>query len=336
MKRAVVTGPTGAVGRALLKRLLSEGIEVLTLCRPGSGRSADIPDHPLLTKAEAGLEDYAALAEREDAFGELGGYAPGEAGLNREKPWDVFYHLAWEGTTGAERNDVTLQLSNAAHALDAVRLAKRLGCTAFIGAGSQAEYGRCEGTLKPDTPAFPQTGYGMAKLAAGQMSRLLCAQLELRHVWARILSVYGPWDTERSRVMSAIEALLYGKKPSLTKGEQRWDYLYSEDAAEALYLLGDRGQDGKIYCLGSGSAKKLREYMMQIRDAVSALTGVSKEKLPLGIGELPYAKDQVMYLCADIADLRRDTGFSPRWTFDAGIRKTAEFVKLQEEGQKRT
>lgn len=317
MKRAVVSGPTGAVGRALVDRLLSEGIEVLALCRPGSRRSAQLEDHPLLTKLEAGLEDYAAVTAL-------------------EKRWDAFYHLAWKGTVGRERNDVDLQLSNVAGTLEAVRLAKRLGCSVFVGAGSQAEYGRCEGTLGPDTPTAPLTGYGMAKLAAGQMSRLLCADLGMRHVWARILSVYGPWDTEKSMVMSVIRALLTGKKPALTRGEQRWDYLYSEDAAEALYLLGDGGKDGTVYCLGGGTAKELRDYMERIRDAVAGLNGIPKEELPLGIGELPYAKDQVMYLCADIDALRRDTGFSPRWTFEEGIRKTAEFVKRQEEGQKRT
>ena len=335
MKRAVVTGPTGAVGHALLDRLLSEGVEVLAFCRPGSARNSDIPDHPLLMKAEVGLEDYAVLAEREDAFGRLLGKAPGAAGLNREKRWDVFYHLAWEGTTGAGRNDVALQLSNAARTLDAARLAKRMGCRAFVGAGSQAEYGPFEGRLQPDTPAFPQTGYGAAKLAAGQMSRLLCSQLGLRHTWVRILSVYGPWDTKKSMVMSTLSALLAGEKPSLTRGEQKWDYLYSEDAAEALYLLGDRGQDGKVYCLGSGETEELRKYMLQIRDAAAAVSGVPRENLPLGIGELPYANGQVMNLCADISDLQRDTGFSPRWSFEAGIRKTAEFVKRQEEGQKR-
>ena len=151
MKRAVVTGPTGAVGRALLDRLLSEGVEVLAICRPGSLRSADIPKHPLLTKAAAGLEDYAALAE-----------GTGTVGAPWDEPWETFYHLAWEGTTGQERNDTSLQLSNAARTLDAVRLAKRLGCTAFVGAGSQAEYGPFEGRLSPDTPAFPRTGYGVA------------------------------------------------------------------------------------------------------------------------------------------------------------------------------
>ena len=325
MKRAVVTGPTGAVGRALLDRLLSEGVEVLAICRPGSLRSADIPKHPLLTKAAAGLEDYAALAE-----------GTGTVGAWWDEPWETFYHLAWEGTTGQERNDTSLQLSNAARTLDAVRLAKRLGCTAFVGAGSQAEYGPFEGRLRPDTPAFPRTGYGVAKLAAGQMSRLLCSQLGIRHVWVRILSVYGPWDTKNSMVMSTLSALFAGKKPSLTKGGQKWDYLYSEDAADALYLLGERGQDQKTYCLGSGEAKELREYMLRIRDAAAEVSGVPKEKLTLGIGELPYAKGQVMNLCADISDLQRDTGFSPRCSFKAGIRKTAEFVKRQEEGQKRT
>ena len=325
MKRAVVTGPTGAVGRALLDRLLSEGVEVLAICRPGSLRGADIPKHPLLTKAAAGLGDYAALAE-----------GSGTVGAPWDEPWEIFYHLAWEGTTGQERNDTSLQLSNAARTLDAVRLAKRLGCTAFVGAGSQAEYGPFEGRLSPDTPAFPRTGYGVAKLAAGQMSRLLCSQLGIRHVWVRILSVYGPWDTKNSMVMSTLSALFAGKKPSLTKGGQKWDYLYSEDAADALYLLGERGQDQKTYCLGSGEAKELREYMLRIRDAAAEVSGVPKEKLTLGIGELPYAKGQVMNLCADISDLQRDTGFSPRCSFEAGIRKTAEFVKRQEEGQKRT
>ena len=63
-----------------------------------------------------------------------------------------------------------LQNNNVKYALQAVKAAKELGCTRFVGAGSQAEYGRVEGTLTPDTPAFPENGYGIAKLCAGQMT----------------------------------------------------------------------------------------------------------------------------------------------------------------------
>ena len=52
----------------------------------------------------------------------------------------------------------------------------KLGCYKFIGAGSQAEYGRVEGKLTALTLTFPENGYGIAKLCAGQMSRILCEQ----------------------------------------------------------------------------------------------------------------------------------------------------------------
>lgn len=70
----------------------------------------------------------------------------------------------------------------------------------FVGAGSQAEYGRVNHALTPDTPCFPENGYGMAKLCAGQMSRVECEKLGLVHIWPRILSVYGPYDGKNAMI----------------------------------------------------------------------------------------------------------------------------------------
>lgn len=302
MKRVVISGATGAVGMALIEKCISERTEVLVLCRKGSARAGRIPGHPLVTKQDADLADFKDLKNI------------------TEKAWDVFYHLAWSGTTGENRNDAQLQTENIRCTLDAVRLAKRFGCHTFVGAGSQAEYGRFEGILNAGTPAFPETGYGIAKLAAGQMSRLLCGQLQMRHVWTRILSVYGPYDGEQSMVMSAVRKLLDGEIPAFTGGEQLWDFLYSKDAAKALYLLGEKGKDGSIYCLGSGSAKPLKEYILQLGEA--AAPGVKLE-----FGAIPYAKNQVMHLCADISALQEDVKFSPQVSFEEGIRETIRYVK---------
>ena len=49
--------------------------------------------------------------------------------------------------------------------------------------------------------------------------------------------------------------------------------------------------------------------------------------LKIGIGDLPYNKGQVMYLCADISQLTEDTGFVPELEFEEGIRRTAEWLK---------
>ena len=301
--RIVITGATGAVGTALIAEGIRQNVEMLVICRKASKRRQQIPDHPLVKVLELNMEEYET-------------YQPPEG----EMPYDVFYHFAWGGTTGDGRNDCEIQEKNIRYALDAAALAKRFGCSAFVGAGSQAEYGRVEGNLNSQTPAFPENGYGMAKLCAGQMTRLYCRQAGMRHVWTRILSIYGPGDGAGSMVMSAIHRLLAGETPAFTKGEQQWDYLYSGDAAKALLLLGEKGHDGGVYCLGSGKARPLADYIGMIRDAIDP-------RLSVALGAVPYAPGQVMYLCADIAKLKEDTGFALEVSFEEGIKKTIMWVK---------
>lgn len=295
MKRAIVTGATGGVGTALIKELVNKNIEVLVFCREDSARIANIPVNPLVHTIYCDLTE---LSKIQNTTG---------------KNYDVFYHFAWMGTTGTSRNDMYLQNQNVLYALDAVGAAKRFGCTTYIGAGSQAEYGRVEGVLKSDTPAFPETGYGIAKLCAGQMTREYAHQLGLRHIWMRILSVYGPNDGTQSMVMSTIKKLKKGEIPQFTKGEQMWDYLFSGDAGRAFRLIGEKGVDGKIYVLGSGRARPLAEYIRLIRDIVCPNGQIE-------LGAIPYAPKQVMCLQADITELNRDTGFVPETDFATGIK----------------
>jgi len=304
MKRAVISGATGAIGTALVRELIEQETEVLVLCREDSARRDVIPGHPLVRVRPCSLEGLGLL---ENDSGEK---------------YDVFYHLAWAGTTGAARNDVYLQNSNVKYALDAVSAAARLGCHTFVGAGSQAEYGRVEGMLREDTPAFPETGYGMAKQCAGQMTRMHARALGMKHIWMRVLSVYGPNDTPNSMVMYALSSLARGEVPQFTPAEQLWDYLYSGDAARAFRLAAEKGQDGSVYVLGSGQARSLAEYILEIRD-IAAPDG------QVALGALPYGPGQVMHLQADITALHRDTGFVPQTEFAEGIRKITEAGIIQ-------
>ncbi len=121
--------------------------------------------------------------------------------------------------------------------------------------------------------------------------------------------MYGPFDRETTGAMFCINALLQGKKPSLTKSEQQWDYIYSRDCAKALYLIAEKGRHGAAYPVGSGQARPLSEYFECIRDCIDP-------SLPLGIGEKPYPPGQIMHLCADITELTKDTGFMPEYSFE--------------------
>ena len=296
MKRAIVTGATGAIGAALIKELISKNIEVLVFCRKESKRNFQIPSHGLVTRKFCSLEQLATM----------------ENDVNKE--YDVFYHLAWKGTTGKERNDMYLQNKNIQYALDAVKVARRFGCKKFIGAGSQAEYGRVNGMIKADTPAFPETGYGIAKLCAGQMTRELSHQYHMQHNWVRILSVYGPNDSKQSMVISTIEKLKNNEVAKFTKGEQKWDYLYSSDAAHAFFRIGNQGVDGKVYVLGSGKARPLSEYIYEIKRIVNPNGKIE-------LGAIPYGPKQVMYLCADTRELEKDVGWKANVDFTSGIEK---------------
>ncbi len=296
MKRVIITGATGAIGTALINELIENNIEVLVFARKGSSRNEKIPKSHLVTVKYCSLED---LADIQNDTG---------------KTYDVFYHFAWGATTGEGRNDMYLQNLNVKYSLDAIGAAKRFGCTTFIGAGSQAEYGRSETDLSANTPTFPEMGYGMAKLCAGQMTRMHAHRMGLKHIWVRILSVYGPGDGENSLVMFTVNKLLAGEAPKLTKGEQMWDYLYNADAARAFLAIGEKGIDGKTYVLGGGNARPLADYIKDIRDVVSP----NGELL---LGANPYPENQVMYLKADISELTQDTGWTPNKNFKDGIKE---------------
>lgn len=319
MKKAVITGPTGAIGMALIKKFISERKPVLAICHKGSSRIGNIPDSPFVTVLEADLSEYKTLS----------------AGCGGAGTCDVFYHFAWNGTVGEARNDMHLQSHNIADTMEAVELAGRLGCHTFIGAGSQAEYGRTEGMLTPELPTAPENGYGMAKLCAGQMSRVMCEKMRMKHIWCRVLSVYGPYDGAGSMVMSAIRKFISGEQTAFTPGEQTWDYLYSKDAAEIFYALGDKGIHGSVYCVGSGQERMLKSYIKDIYQVVKENAGCrnpkqsggqEEERLEerLGIGRIPYGEKQVMHLCADTTLLEQHIGPLPYTDFRQGIREILE------------
>ena len=303
MKKAIITGATGAIGVALVRILVEKNIKVLVFCSKNSKRAANIPKHPLVEICYADLEEYDSIENV------------------KKETYDVFFHLAWAGTTGAARNDMQLQMKNISYALDAVDMANRFGCKRFVGIGSQAEYGRKTEPLTAYMTMHPETGYGAAKLSAGYMTRQQALQYDMEHVWVRVLSVYGPYESGLISYM--MKTLLCGEQPSLTEGKQIWDYLYSEDAADALIAVSEKGVSGKCYVLGSGIGRPLSEFVEEIRDVVNS-------EIPLEFGTVPYAENQVMYLQADISELKADTGFEPKTSFKAGVKKMLEWVRKTE------
>ena len=235
MNKVVVTGATSMIGVALIKECIARNVKVYAIVRPESLNLSRIPDSELIHIVECDLE---RLMDLENLISE---------------DCDVFYHLGW-AYTGRGRNDNLLhQIENIRYTLYAVWVAKALRCKKFVGAGSQAEFGSVEkGIISPDTPVNPVQAYGIAKYAAGKFAMLECSKTSMLCVWVRIFSVYGENDKKSSMISQEIQKLLNKEETSFTAGEQIWDYLYSSDAGKAMYLVGEKTLESKIYCLGGG------------------------------------------------------------------------------------
>lgn len=310
MKSVVVDGATSMLGLALINECIEKKIKVLAIARKGSKRLERLP--------KSGYVEIVLCDQEEMA----------DLDVESMEKYEVYYHFAWGNVLAQERRNVTLQEPNIGYTFDAVHLAKRLGCKRFVGAGSQAEYGRVSGLIGPDTPVNPEVAYGVAKYAAGKMAMILCDSLAIECIWTRTFSVYGIGDNDTTLIMYTIDKLFKGERPIFTKAEQKWDYLYSKDAGEAFLLIGEKGKKGKTYCIGSGESRPLWEYIYAVRDEVDP-------RLTLGIGEMEYAPLQVMNLQADISDLKKDTGFEPRYSFEEGIRETIEWYKSRKRAGQR-
>ena len=302
MKKVIVTGATGMIGASMIEQMVTDDIEVTAIIRPNSKKVNNLPVDAKIRVVECDIDNLLTLKDI------------------LEKDYDTFYHFAWDGTYGDSRDDAMLQEKNVRNTLEAVELAHSVGCSVFVGAGSQAEFGFVEGELSDDIPKNPVTGYGVAKYTAHKLSAIMCKKLGMRQSWGRIVSTYGPRDNSYTMVMSSVIAMMNGERMSFTKGEQVWDYVYGEDCSRAFYLIGKYGKHGKAYTIGSGQSKLLKEYITIIRDVVNP-------ELEIGIGEREYFPNQVMKLTANISELTEDTGFVPQVDFEEGIRRTMEWCK---------
>jgi len=298
----LVTGATGFLGAYLLRRLSGEDVTVAILVRPQSDRWR------IQDLCKNLVEIVGDLRYPQDIVKDIKAFGP-----------DTVIHLAWFGVLNPYRNDLS-QLDNISYSISLLRVVYEAGCKTWIGLGSQAEYGPLNMRITENSPTRPSTLYGAAKLCTCLMSKYLCGHLDLRFVWLRLFSAYGPMDDPGWMIPSLILTLLRGERPALTEGAQRWDYLYVTDVVDAIFLSMITPNASGVFNLGSGKTYTVRSIAEQIRDLIDP-------ELPLGFGEVPYRPDQVMHLEAEISRLRQATGWTPRINLQEGLRRTVEWFK---------
>lgn len=293
MKRVVITGANGFVGKALVQACLAKGIEVYAVVR----RAERLQVVEGLHIVELSLGEYDRLP------GQIGGEV------------DVFFHLAWAGY-GSHTNDPAVQFQNVLDSIQALEAAIQIGVKRFVFAGS------CSEVQKKLVAGVPEpvlcSVYGAAKAAFKRVARTMALDGQIEFCSTLFSHVFGPGDFHQRSANLILQALLQGKCPRLIPGERLYDWTYIADAVQGLLCVAERGHNLKDYYVGSKEPKPFREIVTQVRDMIAP-------QVELEFGSYPD-NSFVDYGMLDLQATELDCGFSCAYTLQGSIPETAEWV----------
>lgn len=295
MKKALLTGASGFIGRHCIQLLRERGYEVhaitsTSIQRPSSGvfwHQVDLLDTPQLIDMVSTVKPTHLL--------HLAWYAvPGEF-------WSSDKNYAWVSASQRLLEEFA-----------------RYGGQRVVMAGSCAEYdwryGYCSESL---TPLSENGVYGSCKHALYLQFKSFCETFGLNGAWARIFSVYGPHEHPSRLVASIVNSLIRSRPAPCTNGVQIRDYLHVADVAKAFSILLDGPVTGAVN-IGSGTPVSVKNIAYAIADCVG------REDL-LRIGALENPAKEPPLIVADNQRLLHEVGWTPSYSIESGIANTVEF-----------
>jgi nucleoside-diphosphate-sugar epimerase len=282
----LVTGASGFIGRALVRRLAAAGRPPVCTSRhevPGLGEG--------VRWVTGDLTDAGFVAR-----------------LLAEARPSVVYHLA-SAVTGARALDAVGPTRDGilVASVNVLQAVTEAGCDrlVLIGSGDEPE--------GDDPPCSP---YAAAKWAVGGYARMFGSLYGTPVTTARTFMVYGPDQPDRAKVVPyAITSLLGGEAPRLTSGQRSVDWVYVEDVVDALVTLARApGAAGRALDVGSG----LHHTVRQVVEKIAAIVGGDAVPAFGDVPDRPAESERV----ADIAETERVCGWTPTTGLDEGLERT--------------
>lgn len=299
--KAIVTGASGFVGSALVQELVRNNIEVL--CIDLKTNFERLPKNPLVKTLELSIENIEQLKEKVSL-----------------SEYDTFYHFAWVGSAGPLRMDEKVQTTNALWTVNCLKVAKEIGCKKFICAGSIMEFEVHAAMYAQESKPGMAYIYGVGKVLAHELCKPIANNLGIELIWAYITNAYGIGECSPRFINSTLRKMNNKERLEFTAGTQNYDFIYIDDVARAFYLLGLKGKNNKGYIIGSGNAKPLKEFILE-------MTNANSPNNPPHFGDVPFTGVNVSLETFDTTPIKEDCGFIPKVSFAEGTKKTMEWLK---------
>lgn len=314
--KILITGGFGLIGSALARRLVAAGADVRVFDNldPDSGAN------------RANLEELdgrfeAVIADLRDAD------AVRRALAGREVLFNLAGQTSHLGSMEAPIEDLDVNTRAQLALLEAVR-AVNPGLR-IVFASTRQIYGKPD-YLPVDErhPLRPVDVNGVNKIAGETFHMLYHRVHGLRTTALRLTNTYGPGmrirDARQTFVGVWLRAILEGRAFELWGGEQKRDFTYVEDAADAFLLAAaTTATEGGVYNIGGDGALTLKELAQALVAAHGGGQFVVKEFPPerkaIDIGD--YWTDDSLF--------RRITGWRPRIGIRPGLEKSLDFFRTR-------
>lgn len=234
-------------------------------------------------------------------------------------PMDLVINLAWNGTSGALRDDYSHQIQNAIDDVEFMKRCHAMGTKRFVGVGSIMEK-ELESVIHSDVAPSPAYNYAVGKQLAHNLCKIQSSKYKsFDFVWVMITNAYGPGEFSQRLVNTTIGKILDGVTPEFSAGIQNYDFLYVKDVAEAIYLAGINGITMKEYMIGSGKAQQLKNFLVELCDIIDP------DIKPI-FGNVPFTGVNMPLNTFDNTKLIYDTGWYPKTSWEDGIKLTKDWM----------
>lgn len=260
--KALVTGGTGYLGRAVVARLLARGAGVRCLLRGDPARAALDP------RVEPARGD---ITDRESMRGALAGV-------------DVVFHMAAFVKTWA-RDRAAFDRAN----VDAVRAliedAASAGAQRILYTSSFLAFGPTDGFVADESTTHRGDRYFNDYERTKAMGLAVAREAISRGAPVTVLIpgvIYGPGAlTDGNHVAKIAQSFLDRKLPGIPgSGDKRWTYSFVDDVADGHMLALDRGRAGETYILGGDD-----EHLAGVLALLERIAGVPapRRHVPIGV-----------------------------------------------------
>ncbi|WP_246480868.1 dTDP-glucose 4,6-dehydratase [Motiliproteus sediminis] len=193
-------------------------------------------------------------------------------------------------------------------------------------------YGDLEGAedlFTEQTPYAPSSPYSASKASSDHLVRAWHRTYGLPIVLTNCSNNYGPYHFPEKLIPLMILNALEGKPlPVYGMGNQVRDWLYVDDHARALYRVVTHGGAGETYNIGGHNEKKNI-------DVVYALCALLEELAPNKPAGVANYQDLIIFVedrpghdmryAIDASKIEAELGWTPRETFESGLRKTVQW-----------